>query len=113
MTMKADPTAVRTIRTGSAAIAVLAAVGAIAALASRADAAVAPASVSTGSASAVSYGSATLHGSVNPHGSDASYYFQYGLTKAYGAQTTIADAGAGASAVGVSLPVAGLAPLTL
>jgi len=69
--------------------------------------------VETGSAQQVGYGSATLTGSVNPHGSDASYYFQYGPTQAYGGQTAIADAGAGAHATNVSLPVAGLQPLTV
>ena len=43
----------------------------------------------------MSYGSATLTGTVNPNASDTSYYFQYGLTKGYGGQTAITDAGAG------------------
>jgi hypothetical protein len=68
--------------------------------------------VSTGSAKHVTYGTATLTGSVNPHGADASYFFQYGPTKAYGLQTAVADAGHGKSTVRVSLPVAGLQPLT-
>lgn len=66
----------------------------------------------TGRATTVSYSSATLTGSVNPNGSETSYYFQYGLTKAFGAQTAIADAGAGTKAVKVDLPVSGLQPLT-
>jgi hypothetical protein len=66
----------------------------------------------TGSATALSYASATLNGSIDPHGSDTSYYFQYGPTAAYGAQTPIADAGAGVKAVKVSAPIAGLQPLT-
>jgi hypothetical protein len=61
----------------------------------------------------VGYGSATLTGSVNANGSNTSYYFQYGLTKAYGGQTTIAEAGAGTSTVKVSLPVTGLQPLSV
>jgi hypothetical protein len=69
--------------------------------------------VSTGGARGVSYSSATLDGSVNPQGSDTSYYFQYGLTKAYGSQTVIADAGAGTHTVSVSLAVGGLEPLTV
>jgi hypothetical protein len=68
--------------------------------------------VFTGAAETVSYGSATLTGSIDPHGSNTSYYFQYGLTRAYGAQTAIADAGAGLSAVRVSVPITGLQPLT-
>jgi hypothetical protein len=70
-------------------------------------------SVSTGGAREVSYGSAVLSGSVKPNGADASYYFQYGLTKTYGGQTAIADAGAGVHTVKVSLPVTGLQPLTV
>jgi hypothetical protein len=66
----------------------------------------------TGGATAVSYGSATLMGSVNPKGSETSYYFQYGLTRAFGAQSAIADAGVGTKDVKVSLAVSGLQPLT-
>jgi hypothetical protein len=69
--------------------------------------------VSTGGAQNVSYGSATLTGSVTPNGADASYYFQYGPTKAYGGQSAIADAGSGTKRVDVSLPVSGLQPLTV
>ncbi len=68
--------------------------------------------VSTGAAETVSYGTATLTGSIDPHGSNTSYYFQYGLTRGYGAQTAIADAGAGLGAVRVTMPIAGLQPLT-
>ncbi|MGH2880200.1 MAG: hypothetical protein ACRDK4_11420 [Solirubrobacteraceae bacterium] len=81
------------------------------ALAGTAAAATAPA-VSTGGASSVSFGSATLDGAVNPRGSDSSYYFQYGPTKAYGLQTGILDAGAGTKAVHVAIALAGLQPLT-
>jgi hypothetical protein len=69
--------------------------------------------VTTGGARDVSYSSATLAGSVNPNGADSSYYFQYGPTRAYGGQTTIADAGAGTKAVAVRLAVTGLQPLTV
>lgn len=69
--------------------------------------------VYTGAATEVSYASATLTGTVNPHASNTSYYFQYGVTKAYGEQTPIADAGDGTVSVKVSLPVSGLQPLTL
>jgi hypothetical protein len=68
--------------------------------------------VSTGSAKHVSYATATLTGSVNPHGADTSYFFQYGVTKAYGLQTGIADAGHGTSRVSVSMPLTGLQPVT-
>jgi hypothetical protein len=68
--------------------------------------------VSTGAATGVSYGAATLTGLVNPHGSNTSYYFQYGPTRAFGAQTALADAGAGTATVKVAVPVGGLQPVT-
>jgi hypothetical protein len=85
---------------------------AVLALPAAAQAAVVP-KVNTNGAREVSYGSAVLTGSVNPNGSNTSYYFQYGLTKAYGSQTAIADAGAGTKAVPVRLPISGLQPLTV
>jgi hypothetical protein len=69
-------------------------------------------SVSTGAAKSVSYASATLTGSINPNGLDTSYFFQFGLSKTYGSQTAIADAGHGTGNVHVSLPVTGLQPNT-
>lgn len=71
-----------------------------------------PPSVSTGAAVTVSYGSATLTGTIDPRGSATSYYFQYGPTAAYGAQTPVAAAGAGTSTVRVAVPVGGLQPIT-
>ncbi len=68
---------------------------------------------STGKASLVSFGSATLNGSVNPKGADTSYYFQYGLTKSYGLQTGILDAGTGTHAVPVAIAIGGLQPLSV
>ncbi len=105
-----------TPRTAAATLAATASLFALAALGPlsvSADAAVTPPTVSTGSAAHVSYGSATLQGSVTPNGANTSYYFQYGPTTAYGGQTTIADAGAGTGKVNVSLPVTGLQPLTV
>jgi hypothetical protein len=69
--------------------------------------------VSTGAVRAVGYASATLYGTIDPHGSNTSYYFQYGTTTAYGAQTPLADAGSGTTSATVSVPVSGLAPLTV
>lgn len=69
--------------------------------------------ISTGAAHTISYGSAALTGAIDPHGSNTTYYFQYGPTKAYGDQTALADAGSGTAAVAVSVPVGGLAPLTV
>lgn len=72
-----------------------------------------PPAVSTGGATQVSFGSAALNGSVDPRGSETSYYFQYGLTKAYGLQTPILNAGSGTRSVHVSIAIAGLQPLSV
>jgi hypothetical protein len=69
--------------------------------------------VSTGAAKDVGFASAVLTGTVNPNGANTSYYFQYGLTKAYGGQTAIADAGSGSKGVAVKLPITGLQPITV
>lgn len=68
--------------------------------------------ISTGPAQDVGYGGATLTGAIDPRGSDTSYYFQYGPTKAYGSQTALANAGGGNASVPVQVPVSGLQPLT-
>jgi hypothetical protein len=60
----------------------------------------------------VSFDSATLNGSLNPHGSETSYYFQYGTTTAYSLHTNIPGAGAGTQSTHVAIAVSGLAPLT-
>jgi hypothetical protein len=75
--------------------------------------AVSPPAVATGAAHAVGYSSATLTGAIDPRASNTSYYFQYGPTKAFGAQTALADAGAGTKSTTVSVAVTGLQPLTV
>lgn len=69
-------------------------------------------SASTGPSSNVKYSSATLTGTVNPHGQATDYVFQYGTTGHYGAQTPLAPAGSGTGGVKVSQGITGLAPLT-
>jgi hypothetical protein len=64
----------------------------------------------TGTSPEVSTVSATLKGGLNPHGSETTYYFQYGPTAAYGLQTTPASAGAGTQEVKVAQAIAGLQP---
>jgi hypothetical protein len=69
----------------------------------------APPAVSTGGVSHVTSTSATLRGSVNPHGLATTYYFKYGPTEAYGSQTTPASLPAGKSeSVKVGQAVTGL-----
>src|SRR5438270_5092863 len=88
-----------------------AALGTIALLASAAVAASAPA-VSTGSATSISTTHAELRGTINPHGSKTSYQFQWGLTTAYGASSTVKSAGGGTTNVAVHTGIHGLMPGT-
>lgn len=48
---------------------------------------------------------ATLNGSVNPRGFETHYYFQYGLTTSYGAQTKAVDVGSGTSRTAASTTI--------
>src|SRR3954452_961657 len=65
--------------------------------------------VKTGAAASIAQQTVTLTGSVTPNGAATTYFFQYGTTKIYGAQTpTTAAAKKGA----VSAAVAGLGPNT-
>jgi hypothetical protein len=68
--------------------------------------------VSTGAVADLAAQSATLLGKVNARGARTTYYFQYGPTKTYGAQTPngIADANAGTR--NVTAAVGGLASFT-
>jgi hypothetical protein len=68
--------------------------------------------VATGRVTSVTYESATLTGSVNPHGGETVYYFEYGPTTAYGAQTTLTPVGNGTTSVPASAPISGLTPAT-
>jgi hypothetical protein len=55
----------------------------------------APPSAETGEASDVGLQNATVHGVVNPNGSETTYHFRYGLDKHYGQSTPVRSAGAG------------------
>jgi hypothetical protein len=83
----------------------------LACLAPGASAATAPAAI-TGRRSGVSFSSAIVFATINPHGQDTNYVFQYGTTRKYGSQTPLAPAGAGTSPLQVSQTLTGLAPLT-
>ena len=69
-------------------------------------------SVDTGRASHVAQHSAVLHGTVNPNGSSTTYFFQWGLTNAYGVNGKAHSAGAGDKAVAVQQTAGGLIPGT-
>jgi hypothetical protein len=80
---------------------------------SSASAAPAPPSATTGSAANVAQSSATVNGTVNPNGTDTSYYFQYGTTTSYGSGTAATDAGAGSNDVPAAANLTGLNPSTV
>ncbi len=67
-------------------------------------------SVWTGLAGGVSESHATLHGTVDPLGSETSYQFEYGPTTAYGSSVPVpaASVGSGSSSVEVSRTLTGL-----
>ncbi|HEY5342034.1 MAG TPA: hypothetical protein VIJ66_00020 [Solirubrobacteraceae bacterium] len=67
-------------------------------------------SVATGGVSNVAYSSAILNGYVDARGELTSYYFQYGPTGAFGAQSPLAPAGNGTSSTKVSQAITGLQP---
>ncbi|MGA2166383.1 MAG: fibronectin type III domain-containing protein, partial [Solirubrobacteraceae bacterium] len=56
---------------------------------------------------------ATLHGLINPEGEEATYYFEYGTTEAYGSRTAEASAGAGTEEIRVGALLSGLTPSTV
>jgi hypothetical protein len=72
-----------------------------------------PPTVNTGGITSLTYSSVDLHGHVNPRGQATNYFFQYGHTRKYGAQSPLAPAGSGTSPVAVSQSIAGLQPLTV
>lgn len=72
-----------------------------------------PPAVATGPATQVGKSFATLTGVVNPNGTSTSFYFQYGITSAYGSQTFGGAVPAGHTAVSESVAVQGLAPGTI
>jgi len=66
-------------------------------------------SVYTGAVTAPGQDEAEFNGFVNPNGLATTYYFEYGLTTAYGSQTTPTGAGSGTSTVPIQqLLVTGL-----
>lgn len=67
--------------------------------------------LTTGDATEIGPGTATLHGTLNPTGEDVHYYFEWGTTEAYGHETPAspgADAGSGNATEEVSVSLEGL-----
>jgi hypothetical protein len=71
-----------------------------------------PALVITGPATALGPFGATLTGTINPNGAATTWTLQYGLTTAYGLQTTTASLPASNTPTNVSIPIQGLQPGT-
>jgi phosphodiesterase/alkaline phosphatase D-like protein len=68
--------------------------------------------VATGSHSNATDNSAVLHGTINPNGSATTYYFQWGLTTAYGVNSVAHSVGRRAGSVSVTTTARGLIPGT-
>jgi hypothetical protein len=69
--------------------------------------------VTTGAASSVKETSAVLNGTINPNGSETSYYFQWGLTNSYGVNGSVQSAGSGTKPVSVHETATKLIPGTV
>jgi hypothetical protein len=67
-------------------------------------------SVKTGAATSVKQTSAVLNGTINPNGSATTYYFQWGLTTAYGSTSAVHSLKAGTTSVSVHVTASGLSP---
>lgn len=72
-----------------------------------------PASVITGAPSSVGQTTATPTGTVNPEGATTSWYVQYGLTAAYGEQTSAQTLAPATTPLPVAATLSGLSPATL
>ena len=69
-----------------------------------------PPTVTTDPATSVTSTSATLNGTVNPNGSDTTYYFEYGADTSYGLTTETIIAGSGTIAISVNENISDLNP---
>jgi hypothetical protein len=67
----------------------------------------------TGGVSNVTPSSVILHGALNAKAQPTNYVFQYGKTKAYGAQTPLAPGGSAAATIQVSQAIGGLQANTI
>jgi len=72
----------------------------------------APPSATTAEANPVGQTTATLNGSVDPHGQATTYHFDYGTSSSYESSTSDSSAGPGSGAQSVSATIGGLTPAT-
>jgi trimeric autotransporter adhesin len=68
--------------------------------------------VATGDASAVTATSATLAGTVDPHGASTAFAFEYGTTTSFGSLSPVDNAGSAPGSQAITLPITGLQPGT-
>jgi hypothetical protein len=68
--------------------------------------------VNTSTDGTTAHSTATLHGTVNPSESAASYHFEYGTTTAYGSVTASQNLASGTADVAVTATLTNLAPAT-
>lgn len=68
--------------------------------------------VQTSAATSVGAAGAALNGTIDPHGEEVKYFFEYGLTTAYGSSTAEANLGVGGADVVASQPIVALSPST-
>ena len=66
----------------------------------------------TGPVSSVGGSTATVTGTVNPGSAATDWWFEYGISTAYGSKTATTAAGAGSANVAVNAPLSGLTPAT-
>ncbi len=66
----------------------------------------------TGPATAVGSATATVGGTVDPHGQATTWWVEYGTSTSYGSKSATANAGSGSSAAAVSASLTGLKPGT-
>ena len=69
-----------------------------------------PPTVTTDSATSVTSTSATLNGTINPNGSNTTYYFEYGADTSYGLTTETMSAGSRTIAISVNENISDLNP---
>lgn len=69
-------------------------------------------SASTNAAGDIARTTVALNGRVDPHSSQTTYWFEYGMTSDFGRVSTFQSAGAGSGSMPVSVDVSGLNPQT-
>src|SRR5918911_1986644 len=85
---------------------------ALALLAPAAASAASKPAVRTGGVSNLTFNSATLNGRVDPNDAETTYFFRFGTTRVFTADTAMTSVGSGDGFTRVSVAIGGLAPAT-